>query len=173
MERSWTFSTPTGLDVARSITREFNLAPCLAPLLVRSGLLEHDRAQRFLFPRLRDLGDPFLISGIRAAVDRIFYGIDHGQKIALYGDYDVDGVTSVAFLARILQAYGATPTTFLPLRLEEGYGLSREGVERCLGTCRPDLLIALDCGTSAADRIAEIEGRGVDVIVVDHHEANH
>ena len=172
MERSWTFSTPTGLDVARSIAREFNLAPSLAPLLVRAGLLELDRAQRFLFPRLRDLGDPFLISGIRAAVERTFYGIDHGQKIVLYGDYDVDGVTSVAFLARILRAYGADPTTFLPLRLEEGYGLSREGVERCLGTCRPDLLVALDCGTSAADRIAEIEGRGVDVIVIDHHEAN-
>jgi single-stranded-DNA-specific exonuclease len=173
MERTWTFATPTGLDVARSIAREFNLAPCLAPLLARAGLLELDHAQRFLFPRLRNLSDPFLISGIQAAVDRIFHAIDHGQKIVLYGDYDVDGVTSVAFLKRILRAYGADPTTFLPLRLEEGYGLSREGVERCLGTCRPHLLIALDCGTSAADRIAEIEGRGVDVIVIDHHEAKH
>ncbi|MGA8656882.1 MAG: single-stranded-DNA-specific exonuclease RecJ [Chthoniobacterales bacterium] len=173
MERTWTFSTPTRLDVARSIAREVNLAPCLAPILARAELFELDHARRFLFPRLRDLGDPFLIPGLQAAVDRIFYGIDHCQQIVLYGDYDVDGVTSVAFLMRILQAYGADPKPFLPLRLEEGYGLSREGVERCLSTCRPDLLVALDCGTSVADRISEIEGRGVDVIVIDHHEPKH
>lgn len=170
MERTWTFSTPARLDVARSIARQISLAPCLSPVLARAGLFEPERARRFLFPRLRDLGDPYLISGIQQAVDRIFYGIDHCQKIVLYGDYDVDGVSSIAFLTRILRAYGADPKPFLPLRLEEGYGLSREGVERCLSTCAPDLLIALDCGTSVADRIAEIEGRGVDVIVIDHHE---
>ena len=92
------------------------------------------------------------------------------ERIVLFGDYDVDGVTSLALLAEMLRGYGATPELFLPLRMEEGYGLSRESVERCLEQYRPQLLIAIDCGTASAGEIAELKNRGVDVIVLDHHE---
>ena len=88
----------------------------------------------------------------------------------LFGDYDVDGVTSLALLAEMLRGYGATPELFLPLRMEEGYGLSRESVERCLEQYRPQLLIAIDCGTASANEISELKNRGVDVIVLDHHQ---
>lgn len=107
---------------------------------------------------------------MRVAVDRILAALDSHERIVLFGDYDVDGVTSLALLADMLRAYGATPELFLPLRMEEGYGLSRESVERCLEQHRPDLLIAIDCGTASAGEIAELKNRGVDVIVVDHHE---
>ncbi len=107
---------------------------------------------------------------MREAVTRILAALDSRERIVLFGDYDVDGVTSLALLAEMLRGYGATPELFLPLRMEEGYGLSRESVERCLEQYRPQLLIAIDCGTTSVSEIAELKNRGVDVIVLDHHE---
>jgi single-stranded-DNA-specific exonuclease len=107
---------------------------------------------------------------MRAAVARILGALDSHERIVLFGDYDVDGVTSLALLAEMLRGYGATPELFLPSRMEEGYGLSHESVERCLEQHRPQLLIAVDCGTASAGEIAELKKRGVDVIVLDHHE---
>lgn len=107
---------------------------------------------------------------MRAAVARVLGALDSHERIVLFGDYDVDGVTSLALLAEMLRGYGATPELFLPLRMEEGYGLSHESVERCLEQYRPQLLIAIDCGTASASEIAELKNRGVDVIVLDHHE---
>ena len=107
---------------------------------------------------------------MRAAVARILAALDARERIVLFGDYDVDGVTSLALLAEMLCAYGTTPDLFLPLRMEEGYGLSHESVERCFEQHHPHLLIAVDCGTASAGEIAELKKRGVDVIVLDHHE---
>jgi single-stranded-DNA-specific exonuclease len=104
------------------------------------------------------------------AVSRILAALDRRERIVLFGDYDVDGVTSLALLAEMLRAYGGAPELFLPLRMEEGYGLSPESVERCVGQYRPQLLIAIDCGTSSVKEIADLRKRGVDVIVLDHHE---
>ncbi len=93
------------------------------------------------------------------------------ERIVLFGDYDVDGVTSLALLAEMLRAYGAAPALFLPLRMEEGYGLSRESVERCWQQHQPQLLIAVDCGTSSIAEVATLrEAQGADVIILDHHE---
>ena len=105
------------------------------------------------------------------AVARIFAALDRQERIVLFGDYDVDGVTSLALLWETLSAYpAAAPELFLPLRMEEGYGLSHESVERCLEQSHPQLLIAVDCGTSSVQEIADLGRRGVDVIVLDHHE---
>jgi single-stranded-DNA-specific exonuclease len=143
---------------------------CIARLLSRKGFRNTDEVQNFLRPRLNSLSDPFLLPQMPAAVARILGALDSQERIVLFGDYDVDGVTSLALLAEMLRAYGATPDLFLPLRMEEGYGLSRESVERCLEQYRPQLLIAIDCGTASAVEIAELKTRGVDVIVLDHHE---
>jgi single-stranded-DNA-specific exonuclease len=107
---------------------------------------------------------------MRKAVSRIHIALDRPERVVLFGDYDVDGVTSLALLAEILRAYGTTPALFLPLRMEEGYGLSRESVERCFDEHRPQLLVAVDCGTASTAEIGELHKRGVDVIVLDHHE---
>ncbi len=107
---------------------------------------------------------------MRAAIVRIFEAIDRRERIVLFGDYDVDGVTSLALLDEMLRAYGVAPELFLPLRMEEGYGLSRESVERCWRQHQPQLLITVDCGTSSLTEIAELRDRGTDVIVLDHHE---
>jgi single-stranded-DNA-specific exonuclease len=143
---------------------------CIARLLFRKGFRSTAEVQTFLRPRLSSLSDPFLLPQMRAAVARILAALDSQERIVLFGDYDVDGVTSLALLAEMLRGYDAAAELFLPLRMEEGYGLSRESVERCLVQYRPQLLIAIDCGTASAGEIAELKNRGVDVIVLDHHE---
>jgi single-stranded-DNA-specific exonuclease len=143
---------------------------CIARLLSRKGFRNTDEVQTFLRPRLSSLSDPFLLPQIPAAVARILRALDLHERIVLFGDYDVDGVTSLALLAEMLRGYGANPELFLPLRMEEGYGLSRESVERCLEQYHPQLLIAIDCGTASGGEIAELKTLGVDVIVLDHHE---
>ncbi|MEP6602607.1 MAG: single-stranded-DNA-specific exonuclease RecJ [Spartobacteria bacterium] len=143
---------------------------CIARLLSRKGFGCADEVDAFLRPQLKSLADPFLLPQMDAAVTRILAALDRHERIALFGDYDVDGVTSLALLAEMLRAYGAEPELFLPLRMEEGYGLSHESVERCLEQCRPQLLIAVDCGTSSCQEIVDLTKRGVEVIVLDHHE---
>jgi len=143
---------------------------CIARLLLRKGFTTAEEVESFLRPRLNSLSDPFLLPQMDLAVVRILAALDRGERITLFGDYDVDGVTSLALLAEMLHAYGSAPELFLPLRMEEGYGMSRESVERCLEQHRPGLLIAVDCGTSSVQEIAELGSRGVDVIVLDHHE---
>ena len=142
----------------------------MARLLFRKGFRSTVEVQTFLRPRLSSLSDPFLLPQMRAAVARIVAALDSHERVVLFGDYDVDGVTSLALLAEMLRGYGATPELFLPLRMEEGYGLSpreRRTVPRAI---RPQLLIAVDCGTASTGEIAELKNRGVEVIVLDHHE---
>ncbi|HEY5704891.1 MAG TPA: single-stranded-DNA-specific exonuclease RecJ [Terrimicrobiaceae bacterium] len=141
----------------------------LARVLIRNGLEDFDGATDFLEPRLRHLQNPFLIPEIEQAVGRILQAIKTGEKIVLYGDYDVDGVASLALLQRVLTAVGARVKCFLPLRTE-GYGLSASGVERCFEEYSPKLVIAVDCGTNSAREVAKIRKRGADVIILDHHE---
>ena len=124
----------------------------------------------FLRPRLKSLSDPFLLSQMDRAVQRLLQAVDRSERIVLFGDYDVDGVTSLALLSTVLTAYGARPELFLPLRMEEGYGLSRESVDRCVEQFQPQLLVAVDCGTSSVAEIEKLNSIGVDVIVLDHHE---
>src|SRR5260370_35022959 len=137
---------------------------------MRKGFASAEEVESFLHPRLKSLSDPFLLPNMQAAVGRIFAALDRHERIVLFGDYDVDGVTSIALLAEMLSAYGSAPELFLPLRMEEGYGLSRESVERCLEQHRPQLLVAVDCGTSSVTEIAQISQRSVAVIVLDHHK---
>jgi single-stranded-DNA-specific exonuclease len=143
---------------------------CISGLLQAKGLTTREEADEFLRPRLARLSDPFLLPQMRAAVDRVLLALTNGERIVLYGDYDVDGVTSLALLHEMLTAYGAQPAVFLPSRIDEGYGLSPEGVERCWQLHDPQLLIAIDCGTSSCAEIADLHARGAEVIVLDHHE---
>lgn len=129
-----------------------------------------DSLSRYLRPRLEHLTDPFRLPGMEAAVTRLLQAIDRGEKVLLYGDYDVDGVTSMAILRQVLAAFGLEAETFLPHRCGEGYGLSAEGLKRCLEGRKPDLLISVDCGTASPVEIRSLVEQGIDVIVVDHHE---
>ena len=144
-----------------------NLLPDYRRLLMRKG--SPHRRLKFSTARL-SRKRPFLLPNMEAAVTRILAALDRQERVVIFGDYDVDGVTSLALLTEACRAYGCAPEVFLPLRLEEGYGLSRESVDRCIEQHRPQLLIAVDCGTSSVVEIADLAERGVDVIVLDHHE---
>jgi single-stranded-DNA-specific exonuclease len=169
----WIIAPPEELNPDKSgiSWNEICRSDCIARLLMRKGFASATEVEGFLQPRLKSLSDPFLLPNMEAAVTRIMAALDGHERIVIFGDYDVDGVTSLALLAEMLRAYGADPHLFLPLRLEEGYGLSRESVDRCLGKCRPQLLIAVDCGTSSREEIGDLKRSGVDVIVLDHHES--
>lgn len=170
MQSRWILSPPEELTGGPILWSEICGADCIARLLVRKGFATADEIENFLRPRLSTLSDPFLLPQMDQAVTRILTALDRHEQIVLFGDYDVDGVTSLALLSEILRAYGGTPELFLPLRMEEGYGLSRESVERCLEQHKPQLLIAVDCGTSSVEEIVDLRKRGVDVVVFDHHE---
>ena len=147
------------------------------PLLIRKlmaqrGISGQAMAERYLRPRLANLGDPFVMQGMREAVERLFLAADRGEYVCIYGDYDVDGVSAVTLLHEVLSAYDIEHAFFVPTRTREGYGLSHQGIENALNQCkrRPSLLITVDCGTSSVDEVDELSRMGVDVIILDHHE---
>ena len=170
MQNRWIIAPAEELNGGAISWNEICGSECIARLLMRKGFATKSDVEDFLRPRLKLLSDPFLLPNMEEAVDRILAALDRHEHIVLFGDYDVDGVTSLALLAEMLRAYSGAPELFLPLRMEEGYGLSRESVERCLEQHHPQLLIALDCGTSSLNEVVDLKRRGVDVIVLDHHE---
>jgi single-stranded-DNA-specific exonuclease len=158
-------SVPESAELGRAL----GLHPQVASLLWQRGHRDVAQVRAFLDPRLQSLSDPFLLTDLRRAAERILHAVAARERIVIFGDYDVDGITSSALLWRVLRELGADAETFLPLRMEEGYGLSQDGIERCLEEHRPSLLIAVDCGTTAVDQVAWLRKQGLDVIIVDHH----
>jgi single-stranded-DNA-specific exonuclease len=166
----WILPEPIEPGEVRSLADSLRVPLAIAELLWRRGFRSPESAKRHLEPRLASLEDPFELPDMEQAVDRLLRAVDAGETIVLYGDYDVDGVTSLALLQRILLEFGARVRCFLPLRDAEGYGLSAAGMERCKREHAPTLLVAIDCGTSSVSEIAQLAAQGVDVIVLDHHE---
>lgn len=141
-------------------------------LLAQRGVSGGDAAKRFLSPRLADLDNPFLMREMDVAVERIFRAADAGEHVCIYGDYDVDGVSSVTLLYTVLTAYGIRTDYFIPVRTREGYGLSEEGIAHAVEKCGglPQLVITVDCGTSSVEEVERLNAMGVDVVILDHHE---
>ncbi len=166
----WVLPEPVDPTRCAALVRELGVAPWVAELLCRRGFEEPAAAAHFIAPRLQSLSDPLLLPNMLPAAERLLRAIDAHERIVLYGDYDVDGVTSLAIFQRVLNAYGANAAAFLPSRIAEGYGLSTEGVRRCVEEHHPQLVVAVDCGTSSASEIAELRALGIDTLVFDHHE---
>jgi single-stranded-DNA-specific exonuclease len=165
--KRWIHSSPNA--EALELARALDLHPQIASLLWQRGFREPEQVRSFLEPRLQSLGDPFVLTDLRRAAERILKAIAAREKMVIFGDYDVDGITSSALMWRILKRLGSDVETFLPLRMEEGYGLSQDGVERCVEEHKPAVLIAVDCGTTAVKQVAWLRERGIDVVIVDHH----
>lgn len=147
------------------------LHPVLRRLLGQRGFVEEAMVDEFLEPRLKNLSDPFELPEMDLAVARIFQAIDAQDEICVYGDYDVDGISSITIMTSILEVYGGRVRPFIPIRSSEGYGLGQTALKRCLSEgAKPQLLIAVDCGTVSHEAIASLNADGIDVIVADHHE---
>lgn len=169
MKYRWQPAPPQPLLAGR-LADALRLSPLLAQCLLNRGFDDPAAAAAFLHPRLRNLADPFQLPAMAAAVDRLYAARQRGEPVVIFGDYDVDGVTATALLAEVLTGLGLSVQPFLPHRLDEGYGLSREGVEHCLERHPARLLLAVDCGSTAVETIAHLNARGLDVIVLDHHQ---
>jgi single-stranded-DNA-specific exonuclease len=171
MKYRWTLA-PAQTALAESLAASLNLSPLLAQCLLNRGQSEPTTIAGFLQPRLKHLSDPFLLPNMAAAVERLFQARQRNEPLVIFGDYDVDGVTSTALLLEVLRALGWTAHCYLPHRMDEGYGLSQDGVENCLAQFPVPLLLAVDCGSTTVATIAWLRGRGVDVIVLDHHQVS-
>jgi single-stranded-DNA-specific exonuclease len=158
--------------LAGQLAQTLKLTPLLTQCLLNRGFTDLAAIGLFLQPRLRHLADPFLLPNMSAAVERLFRAHERSEPLVIFGDYDVDGVTSTAILVESLGRLGWTVSYYLPHRMDEGYGLSREGVENCLRKHPTTLLLAVDCGSTSVDTIASLRQQGIDVIVLDHHQVS-
>jgi single-stranded-DNA-specific exonuclease len=171
MKFRWSLAPAQPL-LALQLARRLGLSPLLVQCLLNRKLEEPERIGCYLEPRLRDLADPFLLPDISCAVDRLLQARERSEPVVIFGDYDVDGVTSTALLLLFLRNLGWQVEYYLPHRLAEGYGLTRESVERCLKKSPTRLLLAVDCGSTSVDCIHALRRQGVDVIILDHHQVS-
>jgi single-stranded-DNA-specific exonuclease len=166
--RLWEDVPCDAASVAR-MAADLGVPPVIAQLLCQRGFADADAARRFLTPDLTQLHDPFQLAGMRAAVDRLLAAIAGGERIAIHGDYDVDGVTATVILRRAIEIAGGDVIHFVPHRLEHGYGLQPETIER-LHAAGARVIVSVDCGIRAAEAAARAADLGVDLIITDHHE---
>lgn len=155
---------------ASALAERLGISKVVSQLLVQRGITTAEKAEEFLRPRLAQLDNPFAMTNLEAAVERIEQTIEAKESVVVFGDYDVDGVTSTVQLVSMLRTFGLEPRFCVPRRMDEGYGLSREAINRVFNGEIPSLFIALDCGTNAHEPIAYLREMGVDVIIVDHHQ---
>jgi single-stranded-DNA-specific exonuclease len=171
MKFRWSLA-PSQPLLAEPLAAQLKISPLLAQCLLNRGLSEPEVIEKFLSPRLKNLADPFLLSNMSAAVERLLLAHKRDEPLVIFGDYDVDGVTSTTLLLEVLRKLGWRVDAYLPHRMDEGYGLSRDGVENCLKKFPVKLLLAVDCGSTAVETIAWLRGQNVDVIVLDHHQVS-
>jgi single-stranded-DNA-specific exonuclease len=171
MKFRWSLAPPQPLLAGR-LAAQLKIPPLLAQCLLNRGFSEPSAIENFLSPRLKNLADPFLLPNMAAAVGRLLRAREQNESLVIFGDYDVDGVTSTALLVEVLRPLGWQADFYLPNRMDEGYGLSADGVENCLKKFTPALLLAVDCGSTAVETINTLRSRGVDVIVLDHHQVS-
>lgn len=170
MKYIWQIQTLTDEQQALrdSLAEQLHISPVAAALLVRRGITTREQASAFVHPSLNQLHDPMLMLGMREAEHRLAQAIAKGEKILIYGDYDVDGTTAVALMYRFLSAFYTNIDYYIPDRYTEGYGISFRGVDYAQEQgCT--LIIALDCGIKSADKVEYARQRGIDFIICDHH----
>lgn len=168
IEKRWTLK-PADENKVSALTEALKVHPALCRLLVARGINDYDTAKYFFRPELAHLHDPFLMKDMQKAVDRISEAIEWHERIMVYGDYDVDGTTSVAVVYSFLRKnYKGELAYYIPHRYREGYGVSKQGIDHAYANGYT-LLITLDCGIKSAELVAYAQSLGIDVIICDHH----
>ena len=170
MHFKWNHTPPTAEQesAAGELGEKLGISPILAALLIRRGITTESAAKRFFRPQLADLINPFLMKDMDAAVDRLNDAMGHKERVLVYGDYDVDGCTAVALVYKFLRQFYSNIDYYIPDRYDEGYGVSRKGIDFAKET-GVRLIIILDCGIKAVKEIAYAKEQGIDFIICDHH----
>ncbi len=169
IEPRWVPAGKPDAGVLERMRRELSVPAAVARILINRGLSDSASARRFLKPSLDQLLDPFLLTDMEIAVDRIRRALRAGERLMVYGDYDVDGVTGTSVLLRALRRLGGDASFYIPHRIKEGYGISEGGIDEALRR-QVGLLISVDCGITAHREVEYARDRGIDVIVTDHHQ---
>ena len=170
MHFKWNYEPPTSdrLAAAKELAEKIGMSPILADLLIQRGIKTESAAKRFFRPMLNELIDPFLMNDMDVAVDRLNDAMGRKERIMVYGDYDVDGCTAVALVYKFLQQFYSNIEYYIPDRYEEGYGISKKGLDLA-AEHGVKLIIVLDCGIKAISEIAYAKSLGIDFIICDHH----
>ena len=164
----WLVKPKPDIEAVQALAKELDISEVVAHLLVQRGITNFDAAKQFFRPDWHHLHDPFLMKDMDVAVDRLQQAIDKNEIIMVFGDYDVDGTSAVALLTHYLQRKKVEVISYIPDRYAEGYGLSKQGIDKAVSE-RVKLLFTLDCGIKSVDLIAYANQKGIDVIVCDHH----
>ena len=159
----------TDSQKVQELIDKYNLNLLLATILVNRNILETENLDKFLKPTRNDFHDPFLMPDMEIAVERILKAIENKEKIIIYGDYDADGITSITVLKSFFKDIGVEVSSYIPNRLEEGYGLNKPAVKKIVDD-KYELMITVDCGISAIEEIDYANSLGIETIVTDHHE---
>ena len=170
MNYKWHYEAPDSATAAAAaaLAEELAIHPALARMLLERGIRTAQQARHFFRPPLTELHDPFLMNDMQRAVDRLNQAMGRKERIMVYGDYDVDGCTAVALVYKFLRQFYSNVDYYIPDRYDEGYGISRKGVEYASLT-GVGLIIVLDCGIKAIEEIAYAKELGIDFIICDHH----
>ena len=168
MNKKWEYYNVDN-ELIEEISNKFNISKLLAKILVNRKVIEDKQIQMFLNPTRNDFYNPFLLPDMEIAVDRIIKAIENKEKVIIYGDYDVDGITSTTVLKQFLAERGLEVGFHIPNRLEEGYGLNKEAIEDIVSQ-KYILMITVDCGISGIEEIELCNTLGLDTIITDHHE---
>ncbi len=160
---------PCDEAAAAALAEAAGIGLVTARLLQQRGVTTPEAAARFLKPSLDQLHDPFALSGMAAAVDRVLAAIARNERVVIHGDYDADGITSTVILERAISALGGDVSHFIPERIKDGYGLQAPAVER-LHAAGARLIISVDCGIRSLEAARRASSLGLDLIVTDHHE---
>lgn len=168
MNKTWQYYE-TNDELAKQISSKFNISKLLAQILINKGISQDEDIKIFLEPKRNNFYDPFLMPDMEKAVNRIIKAIENGEIITIYGDYDVDGITSTTVLKKFLEERGIKPNYYIPNRLKEGYGLNEEAIKEIAkeGTT---LMITVDCGISGVEETLFAKSLGIETIITDHHE---
>lgn len=167
MKKRWTLESYNS-SVAQHLQEVLNINPIFCQILAQRGISTYDEAHHFFRPSLNHLHNPFLMKDMDLAVNRLASAIQSKEKILLYGDYDVDGTTSVALMFSFLKKYHDHLDFYIPDRYAEGYGVSLKGVDYAAQN-EITLIIAMDCGIKANDKVTYAKEKGIDFIICDHH----
>ena len=165
----WTLKTTPNITTVQQLSKDLSIDNTLSKLLVQRGISTFEEAKKFFRPSLEELHDPFLLKDMDLAVSRIEKAIASNENILIYGDYDVDGTTSVSLVASYLKTITTSISTYIPDRYDEGYGISYQGIDFAADN-NFSLIIALDCGIKAIDKVAYATKKKVDFIICDHHK---
>lgn len=170
MHFKWKYDPPTSNNIqqAKELGEKLNINPILAGLLIKRGITTESAAKRFFRPQLADLINPFLMKDMDVAVDRLNDAMGRKERIMVYGDYDVDGCTAVALVYKFLQQFYSNIEYYIPSRYDEGYGVSKKGIDYAKEN-DVKLIIILDCGIKAIEEIGYAKSIGIDFIICDHH----